>query len=248
VIGQTLAPIVAVVWLTFVIRGLLRVRALTWPAFITAAWALTYWQESLADVTGPRFAYNAGFFDRGDWTSHLPFVRVPGIGLPQPLGMEPFIFVGMFCVFSYGAGRLMAVVRKATGWARWRVAVIGYLAILVVEFTAEMTAMAQGVHGYPQVFGALSIRAGTAHQFPLYENWLLGLMWLLPGLLMFLVRENEPGLRVPVEVVGSGRRGTVTAVLAFAGALNIAFLLYNLIAFVWLPADTFAPMPPWLNP
>jgi hypothetical protein len=119
------------------------------------------------------------------------------------------------------------------------VAAIVYAAVLVFEFGVEMRSIAQGVHSYPEVFGALSIRDGQADQFPLYENWLLGLMWFLPGLLVFLVRDLR-GRALPLP----GPR----TVLAAAGALNLAFLLYNLVAFVWLPADTVAPMPPWLQP
>ncbi len=239
-LGRIVTPAVAVLWLAFVTRGVVRARALTWPALITMAWALTYWQESLANVTGARFAYNAELYDRGDWTDHLPFVDLTGPGLPQPLQMETFVFVGMFPLFSWGAASLMRALHRRTSWSPWLVALVGYLVVLVVEFAAEMRSIAQDVHAYPEVFGALSIRDGAPDQFPLYENWLLGLMWFLPGLLVFVLRDlrdqDAPTIRPGI------------AVLAAAGALNTAFLLYNLIAFVWLPADTVAPMPPWLNP
>lgn len=239
-LGRVVTPAVAALWLAYVVRGALAARALTWPMLITAAWALTYWQESLANVTGARFAYNAALFDRGDWTDHLPFVDMTGPGLPQPLQMETFVFVGMFPVFSWGAAALMRTLYRTTAWSPWLVGAVVYLVVLVVEFAAEMRSLSQHVHAYPEVFGALSIRDGQVDQFPLYENWLLGLMWFLPGLLVFVLRDlrgqDRPTLHPAV------------AVLAAAGALNLAFLLYNLVAFVWLPADTSAPMPPWLNP
>lgn len=247
-LGRIVTPVVAALWLTYVVRGVLRTRALTWPALVTLAWALTYWQESLANATGVRFAYNALFFDLGDWTGYLPFVDVDGPGLAQPLAMETFVFVGMFPVFSWAAATLMRTVRDRTGWRPAVVALIGYLVVLVVEYAAEMRSISQGVHSYPEVFGALSIRDGAPDQFPLYENWLLGLMWFLPGLALFLLRDRPVDPLALPPVVRPGPGGAAITVLAAAGALNIAFLLYNLIAFVWLPADTVAPMPPWLNP
>lgn len=238
-LGRIVAPALAVVWLAVVVRGVIRARALTWPALVTTTWALTYWQESLANVTGARFAYNAAFYDRGDWSGHLPFVDPTGPGLPQPLQMETFVFLGMFPLFSWGAATLMRTLHRRTSWSPWLIALLTYLVVLVVEFGAEMRSIAQEVHSYPEVFGALSIRDGAVDQFPLYENWLLGLMWFLPGLAVFVLRDLRGHDLPPWR--------PLPGVLAAAGALNLAFLLYNLVAFVWLPADTVAPMPPWLN-
>ena len=233
-LGQVLMPLVAVGWLAYVARGVARTRGLTWPAALTLVWALTYWQESLANATGPRFAYNAHFVDLGDWTPFLPFVTDAGPGLPQPLVMEPAVFIGLLPLVSWTVAASVRRLRAASGWPTWLVAGIVFVGVLALELAAEMRSIGQGVHAYPEVFGALSIRDGQPDQFPLYENWLLGLMWFLPGLAVFLIGERV--------------RPTPALVLAGAGALNAAFLLYNLIAFVWLPADTAAPMPPWLNP
>lgn len=234
VLGQVLMPLVTLGWLTYVVRGVLRARTLTWPLALTVVWGLTYWQESLANVTGPRFAYNAHFVDRGDWTTYLPFVGDGGPGLPQPLLMEPAVFLGLLPLVSWSGYQGMKRLRARTGWSPWLVAVLGYALVLLVEYGAEARSISQGVHSYPVVFGALSIHDGSPHQFPLYENWLLGLMWFLPGLALFLLRDRaRPSLRT---------------VLVGVAVLNTAFLLYNLIAFVWLPGDTTAPMPPWLHP
>lgn len=245
-LGQVLMPLLTLGWLTYVGSGLLRERALTWPAALTVVWGLTYWQESLANVTGARFAYNAEFVDRGDWTTYLPFVTDSGPGLPQPLLMEPAVFVGLLPLISWGSYLALRGLRARTGWSAWLVVPLVYVAVLAVEFGAEMRSIAQGVHSYPEVFGALSIRDRAADQFPLYENWLLGLMWFLPGLALFLL--HRPSSLVEEGAERSSRNPSRTMVLAGVGALNVAFLLYNLIAFVWLPADTVAPMPPWLNP
>jgi hypothetical protein len=247
-LGQLLMPAVAVGWLTFVILGVRRMRTLTWPALLTAAWGLTWWQESLVNVTGPRFAYNAAFVDLGDWTPYLPFVTDAGPGLPQPLVMQSAVWVGLLPLVSWTAAAAMRALRARTRIPTWGVIALVYVGVLVFELAAEMRSIAQGVHSYPEVFGALSIRAGAADQFPLYENWLLGLMWFLPGLVIFLIRDRAEQPAAVPPLPRSGAVGVATVVLAAAGALNLVFLAYNLIAFVWLPADTTAPMPPWLNP
>lgn len=235
-LGQVLMPLLTIGWLAFVVRGVVRARSLTWPLGLTLVWGLTYWQESLANVTGPRFAYNAHFADLGDWTTSLPFLGGSGPGLPQPLVMEPAVFLGLLPLISWTVAGAIRRLQARTGWSPWFAAGLVYVGVLVLELGAELRSISQGVHSYPEVFGALSIRDGAPDQFPLYENWLLGLMWFLPGLAIYLLRNRPTPTLSP------------TLVLAGVGALNIAFLLYNLIAFVWLPADTTAPMPPWLNP
>jgi len=233
-LGEILMPLVALGWLGYVVRTVLRERSTTWPLALTVVWGLTYWQESLANVTGPRFAYNAHFADLGDWTTYLPFMADSGPGLPQPLMMEPAVFLGLLPLVSWTVSVAIRRLRDRTGWNPWLVAGVVYVCVLIVEFGAEMRSISQGVHAYPEVFGALSIRDGATDQFPLYENWLLGLMWFLPGLALFLLRDVA--------------RPSPSLVMAGVGALNIAFLLYNLVAFVWLPADTVAPVPAWLQP
>jgi hypothetical protein len=248
-LGQTLMPAVMVAWLAYVGTGVVRLRALTWPALVTAAWALTYWQESLANVTGARFAYNSAFVDRGDWTFFLPVLPVPGPGLPQPLGMEPFVFLGLFPALSFLSLALIRGFRKITkDLPVWVPILAAYVVILTLELLIEFRSISQGVHAYPEVFGAMSIRDGQPDQFPLYENWLLGLMWFLPGLAVFLLRDRAAVPPATPPRWRPGGLGTVLTVLAAAGALNVAFLIYNLIAFVWLPGDTVAPMPAWLQP
>ncbi|RHW23912.1 hypothetical protein D0Z08_27065 [Nocardioides immobilis] len=63
-VGQVLMPLYLSPGLAYVGQGVARDRMLIGPLALTAVWCLTYWQESLANLTGPRFAYNAALVDR----------------------------------------------------------------------------------------------------------------------------------------------------------------------------------------
>jgi uncharacterized protein DUF5135 len=250
VYSQRGMQVVAAVWFGYLVVDLVRRRTLTWPLLITSVWFLTYWQESLANVTDGRFAYNSRYFDRGDWTPHLPFVDDSGSTLPQPLTMEPFVFFAVLPLLAFAGAALLRGVRRAFGIrSPWALAGIGWAAFVALDFVIERRSIGQGMHSYPLVYGPLSIRDGTPQQFPLYEAALLGLMWALPGIVLFLFRDVPTTAAVPTPPRWRpGPAGALLTVLAAVGAMNLVFLAYNLVAFVWLPGDTPAPMPPWLTP
>jgi hypothetical protein len=242
--------IVAAGWLVYLVVDLVRRRTLTWPLLVTAVWTLTYWQESLANVTGGRFAYNSAYFERGDWTPHMPFVPAGGSTLPPPLGLEPFVFFAVLPILAFaGAAALRGVRRFTRVRSPWVLAGIGYAGFMALDFLIEQRSIGQGMHSYPLVYGPLSIRDGSPRQFPMYETVLLGLMWALPAIVLFTLRDIPTSGSAPAPPRWrQGPVGALLTVLAAVAAMNVVFLVYNLIAFVWLPGNTPAQMPPWLTP
>jgi hypothetical protein len=96
-------------------------------------------------------------------------------------------------------------------------------------------AIGQHVPGHPEVLGALSIRDGQID--PLSENWLLGLMWFLPGLLSFVLGDLRGHEVASIEARAPWRspRKPGDAIMATVGAITTAFLLRDLVVFAWLP-------------
>lgn len=229
--GQVVQVVGVLLWLTFLAVHTARKRALSWPLVLTIVWASVYWQDPLVNLVDPVFSYNAGFFDRGDWTAYLPFVPDDAPGLDQPLLMQALVFLWFIPVVSAGA---YGVMRLASRWTRNPVVLVllAWAAIAVFEGLFELQGIDQGLLAWRRVTEGLSLHAGEPDQWPLYEGVLLGLVWALPGIALYF-RDRLPPVR---PVVG---------LLAAVGALNLAFLSYN-VALILL-ARNDVPLDPWLT-
>jgi Spirocyclase AveC-like len=248
VLGNWLMQGIAALWLIYLVYDLLRRRTVTWPLLITAAWTATIWQESMANIRDERYAWNSVYLDRGDWIPHLPFNGSEGT-LSMPLSMEPFFFFGALSVLAFAVAALMRLARRAGVRSPWALAAIGYVAVVLLDFFFEQRALSSQTISYPNVLGALSLRAGQQDQWPLLEGVFISLSWAAPGIALYFLRDAKPSMAtVTPPRWRPGRLGGWLTVLAGIGALNIVFLAYNLIVFVLVPVDTSSVQPEWLRP
>ncbi|HSV41356.1 MAG TPA: spirocyclase AveC family protein [Nocardioidaceae bacterium] len=222
----------AVLWLAFLVVTTVRRKQLTWPLALTLVWVTVYWQDPLVNLVDPVFAYNAEFVDRGDWTRYLPFVPDSAPGLDQPLLMQPLAFAWL--IPAVGAATY-GLLRLLSRWVRQPVVLvlIAWAAVALFESVFELQGVDQGLLAWRHVTPGLSLSAGEANQWPVYEGVLLGLVWALPGIVLFF-RDRLPKVR---PVVG---------LLAASGALNAAFLAYNVVL-IWLASSVAAPLDPWFG-
>lgn len=234
--GQLVQVVGAALWLVLLVVLTFRKRALTWPLVLTIVWSTVYWQDPLVNLVDPVFSYNAGFFDRGDWTAYLPFVPDDAPGLDQPLLMQALVFVWFIPAVSAAAYGVMRLVSR---WTTRSVVLVlvAWAAIAVFETLFELKGIDQGLLAWRQAAPELSLRAGTPDQWPFYEGVLLGLLWALPGIVLFF-RDRLPVAR------GDGV-SLVVGLLAASGALNAAFLAYN-VALIVLAGDPVE-LDPWLS-
>ena len=240
----------ALLWLLWLIYGMLKSRALTWPAITSFAWVSCYWQDPLVNlVRHNSFTYNAYFFNRGDWMSHLPFMPDMGKVLAQPLLIEGLAF---FCVIPFWGMFMAFFLRNAQKYLAIHSGVlliaIGWALMFVVDLLFEKGGIQNQVFGWNYVAESFALNAGTPQQWPFVEGILVSFMWALPGFLSCLRGQNRFSIFDPgIEAIRSTPLRVVTHLLAMAGLFNLLFLVYNagLIIFAGSIAASF---PSYLSP
>jgi hypothetical protein len=240
--AQWFLGIGVVLWLAYVLWDWLRRRALTWPLLWTVAWALVFWQEPLVNVRDRTFSFNKEFVNRGDWTTHLPFVQHTS-PLPEALLLEGPVFVCMLPLVAVGTAALMRVLRRYLRIPAV-VVLVTWLAVGLFDMVFERMGIAGGLLAYDQL-GGPAVHAGQPDQWPIYEGIAIGLAWALPGMVMFFRRYAPSSNRELSPDWWHGRGGALVTVLAAVGLVNLVFGLYN-VGYALVMSGTFATMPPWL--
>lgn len=98
----------------------------------------------------------------------------------------------------------------------------------------ERRGIEQGQAAYPEVAGWFSIDAGTPRQWPGAIGVTIGLIWALPGLIMFFRRYGAGRANVTVDREPVPRwwqvpHGSALTLLAGIGVTNLAFALANVV-------------------
>jgi hypothetical protein len=245
--AQWILVIGAVAWTAFLIVHTVRRKTLTWPLLLTLTWALVYWQDPLVNFADHDFSYNAQFVDRGDWMASLPLLPDPHAGLPQPLLLESLVFYCMLPTVAFLAYGVMRAARDRLGVrSALALGALGWLVTFLVETGFENSGIRQGVLAWVHVNESLAVNAGTPNQWPVYEGVLLGLVWAIPGMLMFFRGRHrftalDPGIESFRPLAS-----TAITILSLVGFLNLVFLAYN-VALMLLAGDTTFAIPGWFS-
>jgi hypothetical protein len=242
--GEVLMVIGALVWISYVTVSTWKRGWPTWPLILSLSWALVYWQESLVNLSEKRFSYNAYFLSRGDWIPNLPLSGADKPMLDQPLLLEALVFLWLIPAVGVAIAWLLGRVSRWTTSAPILI-FVGCLVAALFETTFEFSGVSQQLLVWNLVPEQLSLRGGTARQWPMTE-FPLGFVWAVPGILWhFRDRWNALNWLDPTR----GPR-TVQAVLvrilALTAIVNIAFLAYNL-TLALMPATTTADFSTWLG-
>lgn len=241
--AQWALGVAVVLWLAYVVWDWLRRRELTWALLWTVAWTLVFWQEPLVNVRDRTFSFNKEFLNRGDWTTHLPFVGHTS-PLPEALLLEGSVFVCMLPLVAVGTAALMRVLRRYLRIPAV-VVLVTWLAVGLFDMLFERMGISGGLLAYDQL-GGPAVNGGEPSQWPAYEGIAIGLAWALPGMVMFFRRyAPDPANRERAPRWWHGRRSTLVTLLAAVGLVNLVFGLYN-AGYALTMSGTVATMPPWL--
>ncbi|MBA4022322.1 MAG: hypothetical protein C0482_08140 [Gordonia sp.] len=244
--AEVILVTLALGWLIFLVVDCRRRRTLTWPVLLTFAWSAVYWQDPLVNAVDHNFTYNAYFQDNGDWVTHLPFIPVSGPTLPQPL-FEALVFFALLPIFGLLSHSILWGLRRLGISSPTLLIITVWLVFIVIDGAFEMAGISQGLLVWNRVSDTLAFHSGTIDQWPVYEGVMLGLVWALPGMLMFFRGDNRFSRLDPGIDTLRGSVPTVVRLLALAGLLNLVFLAYN-IGLMLLSGSTIAPTPSWLSP
>jgi Spirocyclase AveC-like len=96
---------------SYVVRGCLRQRRLTFDAQLCIAGLLAYWLDPFYNFFVPMNLYSSNFVNVGSWCSHAPFVINKACsGSPEPILVIGTIYLVGFLVCAMLGGRVMRAV------------------------------------------------------------------------------------------------------------------------------------------
>lgn len=235
----------ASLWLCYVAWDWLRKRTLTWPLLWSVAWALTFWQEPMVNVRHHTFSWNKALFNRGDWTTHLPFVPDSYSPMPEALILEGLVFLYLLPLFAMVIAALMKAMRRYLHIANNALLVLlAWLAMGLADMKFELGGIAKGLLAYVEI-GGPALNPGSVTQWPIYEGVGVGLAWALPGMIMFFRRDMAS------EVFPrwwQGRHALLVTLLAAVGLVNLIFAIYNTGYVMVMDGTVASQLPPWLAP
>ncbi|MQY31473.1 spirocyclase AveC family protein [Nocardia aurantia] len=226
----------------FLVRPWRRTRQFTLDGLLMVSMGLMFFQDPLLNYLNTWCTYNTWMPNRGAWSSDIPgwvSPELPGHQVVEPL---------LTNVPGYSFGNLLfvilgcAVMRRAkTRWPGLRNAqLIGLVFVFnfLLDFVLEgLIYLPTGFYVYPGAIRALSISAGTYHQWPVYE----GVMWggVLTALCCLRYFTDDRGRSIAERGLdrlhGGFARVQATRFLAVFAAVSACFFCcYN------LPAQWFA--------
>jgi len=223
---QIACPLLAVITIIYVVRKSLRERQLCVEAAIVIGSALAWWHDPLINWFQPALFYNAAMVNFGNWTENIPgWLSPDGRLMAEPVLMIGMVYVWMPLVM--GKVAFFGMTRARRRWPTLgpvRTFCCGWLAVFVLEFPLEITAVHHGLVAYPATIPGLTLWAGQTVQVPFYGPVLWSLVLCSSGALMFF-RNRRGQIRVEsgVETLRSAGPATksVLRVLAVTGYLHV---------------------------
>jgi len=236
------------VW-KFLARPILRDRRISFDGMLLmACWFLWFW-DPVDNYFNFSFSYNAHFVNLASWTRYIPGWEAPNQQLfPEPL----FLNGGLYVWFTFGAALIgCAVLRKAK--ARYpQLSTFGLFTVLVAVFAVldlvvEGAFIWTGMFAYPGAPHSLTLWAGTPHQFPLYEPFMVASF----GTGMTAIRHfrDDRGRSFVQRGIDTARlperAKTFVSFLSITGFVHFFVFVGYFLPYNWMAmkADTFPAMP-----
>ncbi len=171
---EALSVVVALVGLhAYLIRPWMRTGQAPLAGLLLVGALITYVLDTTVNFADYHMAWNKHSFNRGTWAAFFPGHTGPTQYAEAWLWGPPMY---MYFGVVLAAVQLQVFDRLRPRWGVAIAAPMAFAAAFVFDLIAE-SAIIQLTHAYawPYTIGALSIRAGTQFQFPLYESLLVAI-------------------------------------------------------------------------
>ncbi len=238
-----------VMWWAFLIRPWIRAGHITWDGIFLLACCTIWYQDPIDNYFNFTFTYNGHFLNMSSWSDFIP-------GWQSPFGKnfaEPYLFMGSFFMWMFFAISVIGC-WLLTQFKRWLpgISIIGHFAILFLiialfDFVMESLFTHTGIFAYVAVYKPLSLWAGTADQFPLYES--TGIAAVATGLVILRYFRDDHGQSFAEKGVqklsAPPPAKRFLSFLALVGAIQIIVLVGFQGDYQWfaLKANSFAKYP-----
>lgn len=176
-------------WLLWecVIKPLRRTGELGSDGLIALSWLTLWFHDTFLNWTVHVFSYNAHAVNFGNWTGEVPGWLSPRSQLvPEPVLALGLSYIGQCTLGCWCAIRAME--RSKERWPRIsdaRLIAIGLGTGMLLDWGSEQTMVSFQLMAYLSTVPALTVFAGTLHQFPLYEAFFFGGVLGFTGVVMY---------------------------------------------------------------
>lgn len=226
----------------FVVKPLVRDRRLSFEGIYFLACFTLVVQELWHSWIRPQLLYNDLFFNMGSWMGTLSVSNPTAHLTPLLIANAGLCYFWIYGLPAYGGAKLMdRINRREPGENRARfsplqIIGIAFAGFSLSDFVIESIILRTGMLVYPSTIPALTLFAGTPHQFPIYEiaAW-AGTYTFAASLLHFRNMRGETVADRHIErIARASWRRTLALWLALVGFLQTGLLVtYNLPYTFW---------------
>ena len=236
----------------FMIQPWRREGHITWDGRFMIASFIMWVTDPIDNYFNFSFMYNAGFFNMASWTMFIPGWEAPNQqNFPEPLffvgGLYIWWFIGPVVLGCWGLRRLHEKYSNSSMMTRLLVI---FAAGIIFDFVIENIFQVLQVFKYVSVWGAGSVWAGTEHQYPLYNSFMMSAFFL--GMICLRFFRDDQGnswaergidqIQLPNPAKGALKQFAIIGALF----LNISVMYYAPFLFFSMKNDTTPHYPSYL--
>jgi hypothetical protein len=232
----SLAALVAIVW-HYLVRPLVSRKPLTYDGLLVAGFVILNFWDQLDNYLSFTFQYNAHLLNVGAWGGFIPgWQSAHGGSWAVPVA---FVFGAYVWGYFIGSRLACAVITRARHQTApsWLALMLAFLACAVFEAICELAFLQTELMANVRTARALTLWAGTTHQWPLYDPVLFAAVWATIGWLRWAATSTGTTfLDRGIERLRVGRRSqTLVRFLALSAFLqllyiSVYFVPWNLLA------------------
>lgn len=237
--GMEIFMLVLTAWIfyNFIIKPFVRDGKLSFDGLFFLACFTLVLQEPWHAWIRPQLLYNDIFINYGSWLGYLPVSNPMAYKTPLPIAFAGLGYFWIYGLPAYCGSRLMtrAYARNPSlsptalvGWC--------FAGFCIFDFLIESFILRTGMFIYPSTIPALTLFAGTPHQFPLYEIVAWAGTYTVGACFHFFRNDKgETWADRNIDGLGvSGRLRTFARWLGFVGVLQLGILCtYNIPYMFW---------------
>ncbi len=214
---------------TWVVRGCIAARRLTFDAKFCIAGLLTYWLDPTANFAQPIFIYSQNWVNVTDWVHYIPLHQRTVPMIEAPLFVAPMYACGFLVIATIVNWVMRTARRLRPTLSTARLIGVTVAAAIVMDILFEWPFYLLHLWAFTGAPDELSIFSG-ASRFP-WAEWLVIGIFLFAPLAMMRYFVNDRGERLVERGLDKLRPGwqTPVSLLAMVGFFNLLLITCSIL-------------------